>query len=68
MKRYALYGELNNSPISMKSNKISDIYRVIQQLDQYTEVISWYVLCKVNKHGYERLIDEKTIRGATCQS
>lgn len=69
MKRYALYGELDNSPINIKSNKISDIDKTIQQLHEHTTIISWYFLCKVDKHGYEEITKKAIIkRGATCQN
>ena len=61
MKQFALYGELDNSPISMKSNKISDIAKTIQQLHEHTTTVSWYFLCKVNKHGYEEITEKAII-------
>lgn len=62
MRRYTLYGELDFSPISIKSNKLSDILNMIKQLHEHTTIISWYFLCIVYKNGYEEITKKAIIK------
>ena len=59
MKRYALYGEVNFSPISMKSNSLAAVLCTIQQLKKTCVGVWWYSLYKVHKYTSEELIQSE---------
>ena len=61
MKRYNLYGEVNFSPIRMKSNSLSDIQCAIQQLKKTCAGTLWYSLFKVYKYTSEELLQSEII-------
>ena len=61
MKRYALYGEVNFSPINMKSNSLAAILCTIQQLKKTCNCVWWYSLYKVHKYTSEELLQSEMI-------
>lgn len=61
MKRYALYGEVNFSPISMKSNSLADLLGTVGHLKKTCISVWWYSVYKVHKHVSEELLQSEVI-------